>query len=396
MRAVVIPMILCASMLACGDEKSASSPEATPDTSAEDTTVADTSAEDTTVADTAEPPPAPPVFFQSGFEAGVTAGEQGLSSCSGDIQGSDGSEAGDWSTDLEQSPFDSAQFCFGGADDCALEGQPSCQRTIELVPDPENPDNTVLYTWVKEPAENYNDGDADDVPCSCQGGVDTLGNVCDDSLGDGYDNNGTRKARVQLTIDTVDGEAASQLTYSVRLRLGEAFAKINADLDLPVNWMTIGEFWNQGTQHIKMGDRSRVTLNLVKETGGGAFHFGLKADSQPDGESGWSPLWGEDTGEHLVSEMKAPVGEWFTLRVHLVAGDASNGRVTVDLIDKDGEETTLFDVTDATIFPGTDVLGFTAINPIKLYTGGSLMCWLKGLPAPLPLAAWWDDLVLTL
>ena len=162
--------------------------------------------------------------------------------------------------------------------------------------------------------------------------------------------------------------------------------------------MTIGEFWNQDKtdQSVAKGDRARVTLKLTKETASDKFHFGLKADYQADGASGWSHLWTPEEEEQLVSVMETPIGIWFTLHVSLIAGHANTGHVTVHLIDGSNNTTLLFDKAGATIYPEntqdpqSGVHGFTAINPIKLYTAGNYVCWPKKEYA-LPLDAWWDE-----
>ncbi len=344
------------------------------------------------------------IFFQSGFEDGVTTAETGLASCSGDIFGSDGSEWGDWEADLENSPIDHVRFCYGGDDDYGALGWELGQRGISLVEDPDQPGNTVLHTWVAEPAENYGDRDADDAACSCVDGVDENGDICDDlptdSDGnplDGYDANGTRKGRVQMAIRTDEGSSLSSFSYSVRLRLGEGYERINNDLPQKLEWMTIGEFWNQGPATVGAGDRSRVTLNLVKETANSQLHFGLKMDIQPDGGSGWQLAWPEREGKsdpkYLLSDDPVPVEEWFTLKVNLVAGDATTGRTTVDITQENGQETRIFDVTGATVYPDSLVPGFTTLSPVKLYTAGNLVCWLKNLG--LPMDAHWDDFSLS-
>ncbi len=359
--------------------------------------------------DPSEPPepPEPPtesIVFQSSFEDGVTVMETGENRCSGDIQGSDGSVNGDWESDLEAAPIDHMKFCYGGKDDDVVNGGDLGQRGIRLVEDPDQPGNTVLHTWVAEPAENYKDLDADDLACSCVNGVDANGDVCADvpvddngSPLDHYDTNGTRKGRVQMVISAAEGTPFSSFSYSIRLRLGEGYERINNDLPQKLEWMTIGEFWNQGPATLGVGNRSRVTLNLVKEAANAPFHFGLKMDIQPDGGSGWQVIWPEkeqdSDPEHLVSGDPVPVGEWFTLKVSLVAGDGTTGRTTVDLIRENGNETRIFDMTGATIYPDSTVPGFTALSPIKLYTAGNVICWLRSLG--LPMDAHWDDFSLS-
>ena len=341
--------------------------------------------------------------FQSGFEDGVTVVETGLGRCSGDIFGSDGAGA-DWELDLERPPIDYVRFCYGGDDDYATHGGELGQRGIGLVEDPDQPGNTVLHTWVAEPAENYEmQGvyqDADDVACSCVDEVDENDAPCDelpvDDDGnplDHYDVTGTRKARVQMAVRADEDTSFASFSYSVRLRLGEGYERIANDFPQKLNWMTIGEFWNEGPATLGMGDRSRVTLNLVKEAGSAQLHFGLKMDIQPDGGSGWQWVWPEEEVQHLVSDDPVPIEEWFTLKVGLVAGDASTGRTTVDVVGENGDETRIFEVAGATLYPESSVPGFTTLSPVKLYTGGNLVCWLKSLG--LAMDAHWDDFSLS-
>jgi len=73
-------------------------------------------------------PPRDTLFFQSGFEEGVTIQETGASNCSGDVIGSDGSELGDWLTDIKASPVEKAVFCYGGG--ARERGEAACQVKI--------------------------------------------------------------------------------------------------------------------------------------------------------------------------------------------------------------------------------------------------------------------------
>ena len=352
-----------------------------------------------------EPPPTPPalITFHSSFEAGVTVVETGLLKCSGDILGSDGSENGHWESDLEAPPVESVDVCYGGDDDSAKAGGDVEQRGINLVQDPDDPGNTVLHTWVAEPAENVagpggnNDTkDKDDEACSCFDRIDAQGQECSNlpqndqgEYLDGFDENGSRKGRVQMSIYAEEGSPFSNFTYSVRLRLSEAYRAIEEDYPQKLEWMTIGEYWNKGPSIIQKGDRARVTLNLVKENANAALHFGLKMDIQPDGENDWELIWPDETTKHLVSEEPAPIEEWFTLKVTMVAGDESSGHTTIDIIRENGISDRIFDVVGATLYPNTLVPGFTSISPIKLYTSGNMVCWLK--QQGLAMDAHWDD-----
>ena len=190
----------------------------------------------------------------------------------------------------------------------------------------------------------------------------------------------------------------AKVSYSVRLRLGDSFQALNDSFPLKLDWMTIGEYWNEvRDENGNLKDRARVTLNMGKETPSSEFHFGLKMDIQPEGTTGWNCIWpdcsnGKD--EHLLSADPVPLGEWFTLTVSLVAGEKNTGQTIVDLVDGSGNTKRLFEVNDATLFPNSPVPGFTNIAPIKLYTAGNVVCWLKN--QGLALDAHWDDLSLSL
>ncbi len=317
------------------------------------------------------------VHFQSGFEPDTRVVTTRLTKCSNDLEGAQITPSlsrSDWTSHLEATPLGTTRFCYGGADRCEAANEPNCQRGIELVDDPDDPSNTVLRTWLKEPAENVSDTD---------------NQACSNS--EGLDDRMARKARVQMSIAAAS--PVNELTYSIRIKLSEeAFATLVREYPDRVRWMTLGEYWNNqdnaAPNSQTFGDRSRVTLNVVNNGPNTPFRFGLKADWQADGATGWTPTWHEPDGA-LV-----PIGSWFTLTVRLTAGDATRGRIVITMTASSGEETVLFDVAKANQYPQGDVVGFTHIQPIKLYTSGNLVCGLKRYNKTLE--AWWDDLRVTI
>jgi hypothetical protein len=126
---------------------------------------------------------------------------------------------------------------------------------------------------------------------------------------------------------------------------------------------------------------------LVKPSSevGTPFYFGLKADKQDNGSSDWELVWPEE----IISDVKVPIGSWFTLDVTIVEGDNDTGRVIVDVIIDEVE----YEVANVTAWthapsnPNPD--GFKAINTMKIYTSGSVMCGLNDLEQRLEV--WWDD-----
>jgi hypothetical protein len=338
-----------------------------PDTAESDTTESDTTEPDTTEPDTTESdtntptktplPEVPNLVFQTGFEAGTqhVSATDSTAPCTDDLLGVDLSVPlkGDWESDLEGGAFGVGHFCFGGGT--------SKQRGIALVPDPDDPNNQVLHTWIAEPNENVKDDD--DVACN-----EPVGSA-------------VRKARVQHVLK--DNPKVSRIDYRVRLRLGQAFQAI-VDAPHEVTWMTIGEFWNNQSSE---KNSFRITLNMVKHESkaGAPLYFGLKSDKQNDGEKNWAPVWPEE----IVSEVAVPIGQWFILEVSITEGDENTGRAIVHVTTGDGVRHEVADVTGWTRSPTGVADGFKDINTIKLYTSGDIMCSLKELGHVLEI--WWDD-----
>ncbi len=305
------------------------------------------------------PPPSsevPNLVFQSGFEDAT----QHLYStgtpapCTDDLRGEDVSvdRLGHWENDLEGGPFGSFHFCFGGGD--------RTQRSLDLITDPDDPSNQVLYGKIVEPNENVND---DGIACN----------------GDGP---GARKARIQAILQ--DNPNLTHFDYRVRMRLGADGLDPVIASPTEITWFTLGEFWNNTPAETKT---FRVTLDMVKhDVAGAPFFFGLKAEKQNDGQSGWIRVW---PSGWIGTDVEVPIGEWFTLDVSVTEGNATTGRVIIRMTDADGVTHDVSDVTNWTHSPDGVPDGFKDINPLKLYTSGGLMCALNA--ADLPLEIWWDD-----
>lgn len=302
-------------------------------------------------------PEVPDLVFQSGFEpdtnhvfvSGTPA------PCTDDILGEDHSVngRGDWQDDLEQTPFGPFKFCFGGGD--------RTQRSLDLVVDPEDPSNQVLYGRIVEPNENVSDNNT----IACDG-----------------DPQGSRKARIHAVMNSPT--SLTRFDYRMRVRLGEAGLAPVVAADSEINWFTLAEFWNNLPAE---NDTFRITLNAIKQgVSNEPLRFGVKADKQNDGSSTWHRVWPSGWPS---SGVEVPLGEWFTLDFSIIEGNGSTGRVTIRMTDADGEVHTIADITNWTRSPDGVADGFSALNPLKLYTSGALMCALADFG--LPLEIWWDD-----
>ena len=93
--------------------------------------------------------------------------------------------------------------------------------------------------------------------------------------------------------------------------------------------------------------------------------------------------------DEIKSNAAIPTETWFDVRIHMEAGDASTGRVQVDLALPDGTQERVADVQGATVYPGGPIQTFTNLHTLKLYTSGRVICWLNDRSMPLDLL--WDD-----
>jgi hypothetical protein len=316
-------------------------------------------------ADTSFLPDVPDLVFRSGFENDTNHvyATATTAPCTDDLWGEDLSVASPnhWENDLEggvDGPFGQFHFCFGGGD--------RSQRALNLVSDPDEPSNQVLYGRIDEPNEI----------------------ISDDAIACNNDAIGARKSRIQAVIQ--DNPSLGRLDYRLRVRLGKPALDAMVNQPEPITWFTLAEFWNNQPGE---SDTFRITLGLGKASGTGErLFFSLSAEKQDPGLGTWEDVWPAVGGG--VSDVEVPHGEWFTLEVTIVEGDLTGGRAHVRMTDAAGQTHTVADVTNWTYSPdasGGSQDGFKDFNPLKLYTSGALVCALKDQVPSIPLEIWWDD-----
>lgn len=278
--------------------------------------------------------------FQSGFGGTVQVTDR--EDRRADIVGREPAlDRSDWEADLERgSPFGVAQIFF--------EDGATSQRDVELITDPNDSENSVMEYRISEPH----------IPGASQ-----------------------PKARIQLGLN--NNEQLFSVRYSVRVRLLEGFEALEA-WEREIHWLTLAEFWNNlpGEDHT-----FRVTLNLNKEENGPLV---WNSHAQTQGRDGgpWTDVW-----EERNEDAPVPIDEWFTLDVLLVEGCEQDGRYEVSITLADGTRHEVMQVRGTTHHP-TDPApdGFGNINPLKLYTSGELVDFVRGEGAALRVL--WDDFVL--
>ncbi len=249
-------------------------------------------------------------------------------------------EKSDWDKDITENP-DAGLFII------EYTGGDESKRYARIIPEPGNEKNHVLHFWLNDywlASENQ------------------------------------EKARVQVSLYEIP-QGYKEFYQSVRVFLPEDW---NALRTFPerIPWLTIAEFWNN--EWWVKGEKYgfRITLGIGKPGGEESdLNFILAAD-----DSGKRDVWVGDN-----TELKVPVGKWFTMDYYLKEGDRNTGRFYMTITPENEPTQIVFDITDYTHNtkdPAPD--GFTGYNPMKLYTSKEIVSFLKSQGKTLQI--YWDDL----
>lgn len=286
------------------------------------------------------------LLFQSGFEDSVTIVPAGQYNHR--IVGKENALIrSDWGGDIE-SIMNRVSVTYTKGD--------STQRLASIVSDPVIPNNRVLQFLIKEPWM-----------------TDT-----------------TEKARIQCDFYGIK-KGLREFTQSVRVYLPEDMRELCNYPDV-INWFTIVELWNNVAWRTTVPYGGRVTLGITKPVvGKGELYFKVDAqdiDRRLPADRRFKTLWLEKN-----TEVKVPIGEWFTLEYYCKEGDRENGRFYMAIETERGNKQTVFDVKNYThnsLDPLPD--GFTDFNPLKLYTSKEVANYMKSKNKSLQIL--WDDLQL--
>lgn len=251
----------------------------------------------------------------------------------------------DWENDLE-SIMNHVSITYTKGD--------STQRLASIVSDPVNSNNKVLEFLIKEPWM-----------------TDT-----------------TEKARIQCDFYGIK-KGWKEFTQSIRVYLHEDIRELYNYPDV-INWFTIVELWNNVAWRPMVPYGGRVTLGITKPVvGKSELYFKVDAqdiDRRLPVDKRFKTLWVEKN-----TEVKVPIGEWFTLEYYCKEGDRENGRFYMTIETKRGDKQIVFDITNYTHNsqdPSPD--GITDFNPLKLYTSKEIANYMKSKHKSLRI--FWDDL----
>jgi hypothetical protein len=285
------------------------------------------------------------LIFQSGFENDSRIINRNGDS---DLVGADKSLTthNDWLDDLDNHPAI-------GNFNIQYQGGDSTMRYARIIAEPGNPQNQVLHFWLDQP------------------------NV------DG------KKGRIQGNL--YGNEGIKSVYQSVRMFLHDDFHTVRT-YPKEIHWLTIAEFWNNITWSQTVPYRFRISLGIGKPTAEESdLYFildGQDCELFADGSQKYTTIWSERN-----TDIKVPIGEWFTMDYYYKEGNHENGRFYLSITPEGGQKQVIFDVkktTHNTQDPNPDGLGH--FNPIKLYTSKGLIDHMTAQGKTLQI--YWDDLKL--
>jgi hypothetical protein len=282
------------------------------------------------------------LIFQSGFEPESKVISRNSDA---DIVGADRSFAdhNDWEKDFDNHPNI-------GNFNLQYQGGDSTMRYARIIAEPGNPTNHVLHFWLDAP--------------NVEG----------------------KKGRIQANLYGNNG--IKEFYQSVRVFLPYDF---NTAKKFPkkISWLTIAEFWNNITWSQSVPYRFRITLGIGKAVESESdLCFIIDAQDCElfkDGGQRYTTIW-----EEINPAVKVPVGKWFTLDLYYLEGNNETGKFYLAMTPDGEKKQVVFDlkkITHNTQDPYPDGVG--DFNPIKLYTSGELIRYMKSQGKTLQI--YWDD-----
>lgn len=190
---------------------------------------------------------------------------------------------------------------------------------------------------------------------------------------------GERKARAQLELYGLK-PGLREFRQSVRVYLGSGF-KLIETYPGRVNWLTIGEYWNNEWWDPKEPYGFRITVGVGKADSN-THTLNLFVEAEDKGQIG---IWKVSKPDAIVT-----VGQWFTLETYFREGDRDTGRFALAMTPDGGTRRVLYDgrsFTQNTHDPAPN--GVTGFNPLKLYTSAASVDYVRSKGATLEID--WDD-----
>lgn len=234
------------------------------------------------------------------------------------------------------------------------EGGTRDDRLARIVPDPTDPENSVLHFWLK--------------------------NARIEGARPGY-----HKGRIQLHLTGInkpESYARFRMYLSPDLAAYRTYPKEH-------HWFTLSELWSRPTE----GNHFRITLGIGKEAGAGKpLYFVVTGDKQAGGVQGaevWKTVWGSTN-----TTQEVPIGEWVDVEIGYRQGDQDTGKFFMTMKrSSDAAPITIFNLTQWTYNPNAKKPSpLTDWDIFKLYTSGEVIDHIRNQGGITQV--YWDDLKL--
>ncbi len=225
-------------------------------------------------------------------------------------------------------------------------------RLAEIVPDPEDPSNSVLKFNINKPHITNNFG----VP---------------------------EKARVQMNF--YNKECLREYYQTCKVYLPQASMDHLRQYDGFITWLSIFEFWNNANW-TNEGNAARINVTIGKDKNPGDPLF-FRARAEKAVGNNFDTLW-----DHRVLDYPVPVGQWMEIELYLLEGDEQSGRFYMAVTPEGGSKEVIFDIYDITQYPDEDCPdGFKHLQVLKWYTSEAIASHMES--GGVPLDIYWDDVV---
>ena len=295
------------------------------------------------------------LLFNTGFEdeTRISSNYEGSESFSGTDHSV--SSPNDWSifnSESANSIFNSFRVGFSGGN---RDG-----RKAEIVSDPVNPGNKVLYYWLNE----VNSG----------------------SMG-----------RIQADISVHKDKGIRKLYQQVRIFVPESMKTLE---NYPDEFgFIIAEFWNNvAWSNVVPEYAFRISVRIHKDKGAGnKLFFSVTTNDIPYEGEGKNRKYKHNYIERFVSQVEVPYGTWMTVEYYFREGgyepvrNLPEGLFFMAVQPEGGEREVVCSLKTATHSPSNPTPdGLTHWAAMKLYVAGYLVKWMK--EQGLPLEIYYDDL----
>jgi len=270
----------------------------------------------------------------------------------------------DWDTEIIKDPdlgnftgFGIGHNGFG----CPIVGGKATQRNAQIVTDPENSINSVLYTWVNEA---YMD----------------RGSFYTARVQPSWTNN-------NIENWNLDGTGFEELRYSVKFYLPDTFQDIldDSSYELEGGDITFAQFNNDATWS-NANDHYQINLVIQERNNSGinpTLNFTVYVIDR---------MTGAHSATYIDSLHEIPIGDWNTVEFYFKEGDVGQGKFQIKL-----NGSLVHDLTIATHYPGALTPdGLTHLDPIDLYVHERVVNFFNPSNTILDerIEIYWDDLTI--